>query len=88
MQILRSSNERLRFEVPNSISADLMCRLSKSGPQASVFMSSLAIVAIAWDRHRCIVNSNGAVAGRRHGHGGAETVWRPVAIAITSLVLS
>ena len=35
-----------------------LCRVAKSGPCFAVYYSSFAVVAIAVDRHRCIVHSD------------------------------
>ena len=35
-----------------------LCRVAKAGPCFAVYYSSFAVVAIAVDRHRCIVHSD------------------------------
>ena len=40
-----------------------LCRVAKAGPCFAVYYSSFAVVAIAVDRHRCIVHSDSKQVG-------------------------
>ena len=47
-----------------------LCRVAKAGPCFAVYYSSFAVVAIAVDRHRCIVHSDSKQAGLQGGPSG------------------
>ena len=40
-----------------------LCRVAKAGPCFAVYYSSFTVVAIAIDRHRCIVHSDAKQVG-------------------------
>ena len=49
-----------------------LCRVAKAGPCFAVYYSSFAVVAIAVDRHRCIVHSDSKQVGKTERKGDVK----------------